>query len=72
MKPEFTNVYDFSDFPKIQAWLDRMSKVDGHDDVHVVMAEMGDISEEAPDMERIRGANIKALQVLKERLAALA
>jgi glutathione S-transferase len=72
LKPEFTNVYDFSDSPKIQAWLDRMSKVDGHDDVHVVMAEMGDISEEAPDMERIRGANIKALQVLKECLAALA
>ena len=72
LKPEFTNVYDFSDFPKIQAWLDRMSKVDGHDDVHVVMAEMGDISEEAPDMERIRGANMKALQVLKECLAALA
>ena len=46
-----------------------MSKVDGHDDVHVVMAEMGDISEEAPDMDRIKGANIKALQVLKERLA---
>ena len=72
LQPQFTNTFDLSAWPNIQRWLADMQKVDSHDDVHVVLAEMGDISKEAPDMDRIRGANIKALSVLKERLAELA
>jgi hypothetical protein len=39
--------------------------------VHVVLAELGDISQTAPDMDQIRGANIKALQALKLSLSTL-
>ena len=43
----------------------------GHDDVHVVLAELGDISVEPPSMETIRNANKAALKALKARLAEL-
>ena len=46
-----------------------MHEVDGHDDIHTVLAELGDIRDEAPSMERIVGANKSALGVLKKRLA---
>ena len=69
LRPEFTNVFDMSAFPNVSRWLDDMMQVPGHDEVHVVMAEMGDISEEAPDMEAIKNANITALKTLKATLA---
>lgn len=69
LQPQFTNVFDFSDYPNVRAWLERMTKVDRHDDVHVVLSEMGDISAEAPSMDHIRNANIQALRKLKEVLA---
>lgn len=65
----YTNVYDFTPFPNVSAWLARMHDVPAHDDVHTVLAELGDIREEAPSMERIVGANKSALGVLKKRLA---
>ena len=68
LQPEFTNVFDMSGFPKVQGWLERMKQADGHDDVHVVLAELGDISQQPPSMERIKNANKKALQVLRTRL----
>jgi uncharacterized ferredoxin-like protein len=46
-----------------------MTKVDGHDDVHTVLAELGDISAVAPTMEKIKNANKMALSALKRRLA---
>lgn len=72
LRSEFTNVYDFSEVPRVQAWLDTMAGVDGHDEVHVVLAELGDISQQAPEMEKIKNANISALRALKSALAALA
>ena len=69
MQPCFTNVYDFSPFKKVQRWLDDMRRFPGHDDAHVVLAELGDISEQAPDIARIRNANMRALAALKARLA---
>ena len=71
LQPEFTNVFDFEPFPNVRRWLDEMKRVDGHDEVHVVLAELGDISREPPAMEAIRNANKQALAVLKQRLAAL-
>jgi len=68
LQPEFTNLMDFSGFPKVKRWLELMHGVDGHDEVHVVLREMGDISLEAPTMDRIRAANIAALKALKARL----
>ncbi len=72
LRPEFTNVYDFTPYPNVRRWLDEMKGVKGHDDVHVVLAELGDISEEPPPMDRIREANVRALGTLKARLSALA
>ena len=65
LKPEFTNLFDFSDYPLIQRWLNDMAAVKGHDASHVVMKEMGDISREAPTMERIINANKLAMAALK-------
>ena len=68
MQPRFTNVYDFSPFPNIERWLDDMANMEGHDDVHVVLEELGDISVEAPSMEMIRNANKRAVQVLQQKV----
>ena len=48
-----------------------MSQVEGHDDVHVVLKELGDISKIAPDMDAIKNANKQALRALKAKLATL-
>ena len=72
LQPGFTNVYDFEPFPNVRRWLDDMKQIDGHDDVHVVLAELGDISQEPPSMDSIRNANKTALKVLQERLSSLA
>lgn len=69
LRPEFTNVFDLTGFPNVQRWLDDMAKVEAHDDVHVVLREMGDISQEAPAMERIKDANRSALSALNKKLA---
>ncbi len=68
LQPEFTNIYDLSPFANVQRWLAAMRNVDGHDDVHVVLAELGDISREAPSKDAIRNANKRALQALDARL----
>jgi len=69
VQPQFTNLYDFSPFPRVQRWLERMQTIEGHDDVHAVLKELGDISAEAPSMEKIVGANKHALRTLKTKLA---
>jgi len=71
LQPGFTNVYDFSPFPNVQRWLNDMKQLPGHDDVHVVLAELGDISVEPPSMDTIKNANKSALRALKGRLAEL-
>ena len=72
LQPGFTNVFDFAPFPNVQRWLAAMQQTDGHDDVHIVLRELGDISKQAPEMESIKHANITALKALKARLAELA
>ena len=68
LQPQFTNVFDLSAFPNVQRWLKDMTQIEGHDDVHVVLTELGDISKEAPSMDTIKEANKKALRALKEKL----
>ena len=65
----FTNVYDFESYPNIKRWLIEMRKVDFHDDIHVALYELGDISKEAPPMETIKNANKKAYIAILEKLA---
>lgn len=71
LQPEFINVFDFSPYPNVQRWLGQMKQIDGHDDVHVVLADLGDISVEPPSMEKIKNANKNALKALKVRLEAI-
>ncbi len=65
LQPGFTNVFDFEPFPNVRRWLDEMKRVDRHDDAHVVLAELGDISIEPPSMEAIKNANLRAFAALK-------
>jgi glutathione S-transferase len=71
LQPGFTNVYDFAPFPNVRRWLEQMKQVEGHDDVHVVLAEIGDISVAPPTLETIKNANKNALRVLQEKLGEL-
>ncbi|MFT5693917.1 MAG: glutathione S-transferase [Oceanicoccus sp.] len=71
LQPKFTNVYDLSAFPNVQRWLVDMAEVDSHDDVHVVLTELGDIRNEAPSMDTIKRANKLALSRLNERLVTM-
>jgi len=71
LQPEFTNLYDFEPFPNVRRWMDAMKGLAAHDDVHVVLAELGDISDEPPSMESIKNANRAALKTLRARLAEL-
>ncbi len=71
LQSDFTNVYDFADFPNVARWLETMKQVAEHDTVHTVLAQLGDISVEAPEMETIKNANISALKALKAKLAEI-
>ena len=64
----FTNVYNFEPYPNIRRWLKEMQNVDYHDDIHVALFELGDISKEAPPMEAIINANKKAFKVIQKKL----
>ena len=62
----FTNLYDFKDHPNIQRWIQDMTKVEGHDDAHLVLKELGDISQNPPAMEDIAKANIAGFKRILE------
>lgn len=61
----FTNLFDFEPYPNVLRWLAEMRLVKGHDEAHVALAVMGDISVDAPTMEVIREANVKGMGVLR-------
>jgi glutathione S-transferase len=69
LQPEFANLFDFEPFPNVRRWLARMKQVDRHDDAHVCLAALGDISREAPSMEAIKDANVRALSVVGQLVA---
>ena len=68
LQSQFTNVFNFDDFPQVKQWLNNMTQIEGHDDVHVVLAELGDISVEPPSLEKIKNANKRALQTLQQKI----
>ena len=71
LKKEFTNTFDYSEFSNVSRWLDDMTKLDGHDDSHLVLKELGDISQGAPEMERITGANMKGIEIVNKKIAEM-
>ena len=66
LNKQFTNLFDYSDFKNLSRWLEDMSKLDHHDDVHMVFTKMGDISETAPEMEIIMKANLETFSHLND------
>jgi hypothetical protein len=46
-----------------------MNQVAYHDEIHTSLYELGDISIEAPSMEKIISANKKGFVVIQEQLA---
>ncbi len=69
LQPDFTNIFDFSPYPNVQRWLDAMHQVPFHDEAHLVLKELGDISQEAPSMDLIRSANINGFGVIAQTVA---
>lgn len=72
LQARYTRLFDFDPYPRVSAWLAAMAAVDGHDEVHVPLAVLGDVSEEPPPMEAIREANLRGLDAVQARLARLA
>ena len=70
LQPQFTNLMAFDAYPNIERWLKAMKQVDGHDDAHVVLSELGDISQEAPPMEVLKGANKASLRAIASTVAS--
>ena len=62
---EYTNLYDFSPYANLSAWLKKMSQVPGYDTVHIPLATLGDISEEAPSIEVLKAANMQGFNALQ-------
>ena len=66
LNKQFTNLFDYSEFKNLSRWLEDMSKLDHHDDVHMVLTKMGDISETVPEMEIIMKANLETFSHLNK------
>ena len=62
---QYTNLYDFSPYANLSAWLKKMSRVPGYDTVHIPLATLGDISEEAPSIEVLKAANMQGFKALQ-------
>ena len=65
LQPEFTNLFDFEPYPNLRRWLAEMKHLDGHDEAHVALAELGDISIEPPTMDALKQANLKGILALQ-------
>ena len=68
LQSQFTNLFDFEPFPNINRWLERMTQMKGHDDVHLVLSELGNISIPPPVMEDLMGANIKGFKHISNKI----
>ena len=66
LNTQFTNLFDYSEFENLSRWLKDMSELPYHDDVHMVLTKMGDISETVPEMEIIMKANLETFSHLNE------
>ena len=61
---DYTNIVDLSRFSKLSAWLERMKQVQGYEEVHFPLKEIGDIRDEPPSIDTLRAANVGGLEVL--------
>ena len=68
LQSQFTNLFNFEPFPNINRWLERMTQMKGHDDVHLVLSELGNINITPPVMEDLMGANIKGFKHISNKI----
>ena len=71
LQSQFTNLFDFEPFPNVTRWLNAMTQLKGHDDSHLVLSELGDISKTPPEMEDLMGANIKGFKHIAQKLTEI-
>jgi glutathione S-transferase len=67
----WASLFDFKDFPKLRAWLDRMEELPFHENAHRYNVRLGDILSEPNTMERFvaaTGAGIAALEEVGVRI----
>jgi glutathione S-transferase len=71
LQSQFTNLFDFEPFPNVTRWLNAMTQLKGHDDSHLVLSELGDISKTPPEMEDLMSANIKGFKHIAQKLTEI-
>ena len=62
----WSNLFDLSDFPNTQHWLDLMSRLPKHDDLHRFNSDLGDIVQAPIDMPRFFQAISAGLEGLQQ------
>ena len=67
LKPEFTNLFDFESFPNIKRWMNDMTTLNSHNDAHLCLTMLGDISTKEPEIETIANANKTGYKTIIER-----
>jgi glutathione S-transferase len=72
LQARFTNLFDFEPFPNVKRWLNEMQGIPFHDEAHVVLTELGDISQEPPSKDTIRSANINAFGAIAKAVESYA
>ena len=71
VSPKFCNLYDYNEtYPNITAWLNKMSSLPFHDEVHVSLKELGDLSSSQPQdiTKRMGNANKVGLKALSSAI----
>ncbi len=63
---QWANILDYSDFPKLTAWMAEMRNVPHHDLVHRYNLELGDVRTQPNTMDRFMSASMAAVQALAE------
>ncbi|MEM7218594.1 MAG: glutathione S-transferase family protein [Pseudomonadota bacterium] len=71
-QPRFANCEDYTPYPAIEAWLERMLRLPHHDTAHEIWRLVGDINAIEGGMKTIARANRQAAATLSEAGAALA
>lgn len=69
LKPEFANLFDFSPYPNVKRWMAAMTEVEGHDEVHAGLIELGDLRGGPASFERMKSANKRSYLEIKQRVA---
>ena len=64
----FTNLFDFSPYPNVSKWLDRMALVEHHDNVHASLQALGNIAKKSPTIDDIKDANKMGYALINEVL----